>query len=122
LDCVPAGWQAQPQIEPLAVDRFDLPGPGIRTGDAMAASKPGHARQRHRTPISAAKRKIAPTLAVAFHRHKAGHAAECDRLRLREPFSYAGGAKTAGAGPRLAASAMSSTGCRREAGPCVRPP
>ncbi len=55
LDCVPARREAQPQIEPLAVDRLDLPGPGIRTGDAMAASKPGHARQRHRTPISASK-------------------------------------------------------------------
>ena len=29
LDRVPAGRQAQPQIEPLGVDRLDLPGPGI---------------------------------------------------------------------------------------------
>jgi hypothetical protein len=40
----------------------------------MAASKSGHARQRHGSPVSAAKsKKIASTLAVAFHRHKAAH-------------------------------------------------
>ena len=57
LDRVPTGRQAQPQIEPLAVDRFDLPGPGIGAACAMAASKSGHARQRHGTPVSAAKSK-----------------------------------------------------------------
>ena len=47
LDRIPAGRQAEPQIESLAVDRFDLPGPGIGAAHAMAASKSGHAQQRH---------------------------------------------------------------------------
>ena len=47
LDGVPARRQAQPQVEPLGIDRFDLPGPGIAGGYALPAGKPGHARQRH---------------------------------------------------------------------------
>jgi len=44
LDRVPAGRQAQPQVEPLGVDRADLPRPPIGAGHAVAARKTGHAR------------------------------------------------------------------------------
>ena len=71
LDRIPAGRQAQAQIETLAVDRFDFPGPRIGAADAMAASKSGHARQRHgmRSPAETSE-KIAPNLAAALHAHK----------------------------------------------------
>ena len=48
LDRIPARRQAQPQIKPLGIDRFHLPGPRMGARDAVAARKAGHARQRHR--------------------------------------------------------------------------
>ena len=48
LDRVPARRQAQPQIQSLGVDRFELPGPAIGAVDAVATRKAGHARERHR--------------------------------------------------------------------------
>ena len=49
---VPPGRQAELEIKPLGVDRFELPGPGIGAGNTVAPREAGHARQRHRVPTS----------------------------------------------------------------------
>jgi hypothetical protein len=50
FDRVPAGRQAQLEVESFGVDRLDLPRPGIGAGGAVASREAGHARQRHRGP------------------------------------------------------------------------
>jgi hypothetical protein len=47
FDRIPTRRHTKAQVETLAVDRLDLPGPGIRAAHSVAASKSRHARQRH---------------------------------------------------------------------------
>src|SRR5262249_51778857 len=48
LDRVPPRRQAQAQIEPLGIDRFQLPSPAIGAAHAVTTREAGHARERHR--------------------------------------------------------------------------
>ena len=57
LDRIPAGRQAQPQLQPLGVDGFQLPGPDIGARHAVGAREAGHARQRHQTNPASERRK-----------------------------------------------------------------
>ena len=53
FDRVPASRQPESQVEALGVNGFDFPAPRIGAGEALAASKSGHARQSHGCPSRA---------------------------------------------------------------------
>src|SRR6202035_988793 len=92
FDRVPASWQAQTQIEPFAVDRFDFPGPRVGAADAMAASECGHARQRHgmRSPTESREKnraELSGGSARSQGRHSRTEGNVFVPARARHPFS-----------------------------------
>ena len=70
LDGVPARRRAQPQVEPLGIDRLDLPGPGVAGGLAVGAGKPGHTRQCHGQAHDFGGRKMRRTIPMRPRRLK----------------------------------------------------
>ena len=76
------GGSAQAQLQPLGVDGFELPGPGICAGRAIGPREAGHARQRP-SDESCYREEIGGTLAARPKGHKAAS------LRLRAPCALA---------------------------------
>src|SRR4029077_14333992 len=64
FDRVPASRQPESQVEALGVNGFDFPAPRIGAGEALAASKSGHARQSHGCP----SRAVTVRKGVHYHR------------------------------------------------------